>query len=88
MQTLQLTLSATGNFIRSTPYKPKGYHPNGNVVYDVINIPDELTQDDVRVLANQMSPNKIKDYTIDFANVKAKPSYHKKLEKLKEMMKK
>ena len=64
MQTLHVTLTEDGRFKQTN--LPVGETKDGNIVYRIINIPDDVKSGQVIVWIRMLSPNNIKDYTIDY----------------------
>ena len=64
MQTLNITLTESGKYKHTK--LPKGETKGGNIVYEVINIPDELNNTQIMAWLNQVSLARVNNYVIDY----------------------
>ncbi len=62
MRQLNVILTVNGRF--KATILPKGETTNGNIVYQIVNIPDVMNDLEVMRKASIISANSIKDYVI------------------------
>lgn len=65
MKTINITLTESGKYKESK--LPKGETKSGNVVYQVINIPDDMVMREVMKNLRIISLAKVVNYVIDFS---------------------
>ncbi len=64
MKTLNITLNENGIYKHTT--LPKGETKGGNIVYQVINLPDELNNRQTMAWLSQVSLARVNDFVIDY----------------------
>ena len=65
MRTINITLTADGKYKETK--LPKGETKSGNIVYQVINIPDDMIMRDIMKNLRIISLAKVANYVIDFS---------------------